>query len=316
MFTEKGRPRTFTDGAPGRPLSASAEGGRDRSGARGTIAPRLLIDREPASRAQRPPASKAVAAVLARGVPLTRPEPEPPEVPAYLRDTYHWAYLNPRNVRLLDRELVVSVVLWGNHRRLRRAAFAELRPGQKVLQPAHVYGDFCPALARHLGSRGRLEVLDVARIQVAACRRKLRGLSQTRVRHADAARIGGEFYDAVCCYFLLHELPDDYKRAVVEGLLGSVVPGGKVIFVDYHRPHWAHPLRGLMSLVFYLLEPFAKDLWSNGIASYATHAENFIWLKRTFFGGLYQITVARRRMASEAEGRKLRTASSGRRLPG
>ncbi len=50
-----------------------------------------------------------------------------------------------------------------------------------------------------------------------------------------------------------------------------------------------------MSLVFDVLEPFAKSLWTNGIASYAAYAEDFTWLKRTFFGGLYQMTVAHRR---------------------
>jgi ubiquinone/menaquinone biosynthesis C-methylase UbiE len=219
-------------------------------------------------------------------------------IPTYLREVYGWAYLNPRNVRLLDRELVVSMILWGNHRRLRKAAFAELRPGQRVLQPACVYGDFSPALARHLEPRGRLEVIDVAPIQVAGCRRKLRNFPQATAQHADAARPGGEAYDAVCCYFLLHELPEDYKHAVVDALLGSVVPGGKVIFVDYHRPHWAHPLKGITSLVFDTLEPFAKDLWRNEISYFASAPNEFIWRKQTYFGDLFQRTIARRPTAS------------------
>jgi ubiquinone/menaquinone biosynthesis C-methylase UbiE len=219
-------------------------------------------------------------------------------IPTYLREVYGWAYLNPRNVRLLDRELVVSMILWGNHRRLRKAAFAELRPGQRVLQPACVYGDFSPALARHLEPRGRLEVIDVAPIQVAGCRRKLRNFPQATAQHADAARPGGEAYDAVCCYFLLHELPEDYKHAVVDALLGSVVPGGKVIVVDYHRPHWAHPLKGITSLVFDTLEPFAKDLWRNEISYFASAPNEFIWRKQTYFGDLFQRTIARRPTAS------------------
>jgi ubiquinone/menaquinone biosynthesis C-methylase UbiE len=221
-----------------------------------------------------------------------------PALPAYLQQTYYWAYLNPRNVRLLDRELVVSVILWGNHRRLRRAAFAELRPGERVLQTGHVYGDFCPALARHLGSRGRLEVVDVAPIQVASCRRKFRGLPQARARRADAACRGEQRFDAACCYFLLHELPDDYKRAVVDSLLASVVPGGKVVFVDYHKPHWLHPLKGITSLVFDTLEPYAKGLWRHEIADFSARAGHFQWSKQTYFGGLFQKVVARRRLAS------------------
>ena len=82
-------------------------------------------------------------------------------------------------------------------------------------------------MARLLGPRGELEVIDLAPIQVASCRRKLRNFPWATVRRADAARPGGESYDAVRCYFLMHELPEDYKRAVADTLLGSVVPGGK-----------------------------------------------------------------------------------------
>lgn len=42
----------------------------------------------------------------------------PPEIPDYLQDTYYWAYINPRNVRLLDNDLVVRTILWQQHHRL------------------------------------------------------------------------------------------------------------------------------------------------------------------------------------------------------
>ena len=217
-------------------------------------------------------------------------------VPSYLREVYYWAYLDPRNVRLLDREIVVSVILWGNHRRLQRLAFEEIEPGQHVLQPASVYGDFCPNLARHIGEDGRLDVVDVAPIQAAACRLKLRGIPQAHVRRADSSKLDQGAFDAVCCYFLLHEVPDDYKRKVVDSLLRRVDVGGKVVFVDYHRPHWAHPLKLITSIVFDTLEPFAKGLWRNEIREFASDAENFSWRKKTIFGGLFQKVVAERRV--------------------
>lgn len=251
------------------------------------------VDLSEAANAQRRAARDALPA-LAEATPSVSLEPRAPEVPAYLREIYHWAYLNPRAVRFFDSELIVSLILWGNHRRLRRAAFAELRPGQSVLQSACVYGDFSPRLARHLGPDGQLEVIDVAPIQVHGCRHKLRGFPQASVRHTDAAQLRKECYDVACCYFLLHELPRDSRRAVVDALLKSVVRGGKVVFVDYHKPHWAHPLKPIMSLVFDTLEPFAKDLWYDEVAHFGGDSVEFVWRKETYFGGLYQKVVAER----------------------
>jgi hypothetical protein len=50
-----------------------------------------------------------------------------------------------------------------------------------------------------------------------------------------------------------------------------------------------------MSLIFDALEPFAKSLWRNEIADFATDKTAFDWRKETYFGGLYQKVVAERR---------------------
>lgn len=218
-----------------------------------------------------------------------------PVIPDYLSQTYAWAYLSPLSLALFDHRLVVWAILWGGSSHLRRAVFEELRPGQRVLQAACVYGDFSPALARFLGVGGRLDVVDIVPLQVANCQRKLQDFPQAVARLADAAAPGGGPYDAVCCFFLLHELPDSHKRLVVDGLLASLAPGGKAVFVDYQRPHPAHPLKGVMSLVFDILEPFAKCLWHNEIADFASFGEHFVWRKQTYFGGLYQKVVVCRR---------------------
>ncbi len=219
-----------------------------------------------------------------------------PVIPDYLQKTYYWAYLNPRNVRLLDHEWVVSTILWQQHRRLAQAALAEIEPGQHVMQTACVYGNFSCLLAEHIGPEGRLEVFDVAEVQVRNCRRKLAGYKHAVVRHQDVLYLGDETFDVVCCYFLMHEMPDDYKRGVAAALLNSVQPGGKVVFVDYHKPHWAHPLKLVTSIVFDTLEPYAKGLWRKEIAEFADNDARFVWRKETYFGGLFQKVVATRRM--------------------
>lgn len=221
-------------------------------------------------------------------------EADVPQLPDYLVDTYTWAYLKPSSLLFLDNTFVVTAILWGNLNRLIRVNCAELKPGQRVLQAASVYGRYSSDLADTVGPSGRLDVIDVAPLQVAHCRRKLAGFPQARVRVADAAKPGGGTYDAVCCFFLLHEIPDDHKSKVVDALLSAVPPGGKVIFTDYHRTKSWHPLRWPMHMVFSLLEPFAFGLIEREIRDFATDQDDFHWRKTTFFGGLYQKVVAER----------------------
>ena len=215
-------------------------------------------------------------------------------MPDYMKYVYYWAYLNPRNVRLLDRKLVVDVILWFQHQNLQKAAFAELEPGQRVLMPASVYGDFCLNLARHLGSDSDLEILDIAPIQVNRCREKVASLPWVSVNRGNASNLGDRLFDSICCYFLLHEVPLHYEYAIVQELLDHVGPRGKVVFVDYHKPHWAHPIKPITSLVFDTLGPFAKELWRHPIEKFADGDIRFSWRQQCFFGGLFQIVTAQR----------------------
>jgi ubiquinone/menaquinone biosynthesis C-methylase UbiE len=234
------------------------------------------------------------AAAIAIDQPVSENLDKAPDIPRYLRETYYWAYVNPRNVDFLDRDLVVWAILWGQHLRLQRAAFLEIQPGQKVLQPASVYGSFVPNLARHVGPEGKLDVIDINPIQVSHCRRKLQDLPQASVRLADARSPGGGLYDVICCYFLMHELPEDYKTAVMDALLESLAPGGRLVFVDFHKPHRLHPLKPVSSLVFDLLEPFAKSLWRHELEEFSARAGDFSWRKQTYFGRLFQKVVVQR----------------------
>jgi SAM-dependent methyltransferase len=215
-------------------------------------------------------------------------------LPNYLVDTYSWAYLRPRSLRLLDRHLVVNAILWGNYHGLVRAACGEFARGDRVLQAASAYGNLSSSLATRVGDEGFLDVVDIAPLQVVHCRRKLAGRDNVRVRVADAANPGKGGYDGVCCFFLLHEVPDLQKHQIVNALLASVRPGGKVVFVDYHRPVRWHPLRPVMAAVFRWLEPYAEGLLSRSITEFAARPQDYLWRKETQFGGLYQKVVVRR----------------------
>jgi len=218
-------------------------------------------------------------------------------LPAYLRDTYNWAYLTPWLADLLDRQAVVQTILWGNAQKLIDGVLAEIGPGQTIFQPAAVYGDFSRQVARKVGPGGRLDVRDIAPLQVALTSRKLADLPQAHVAWGDAAAPAETgLYDAVTCFFLLHEVPDETKESIAGAMLSLVKPGGKAVFVDYHRPTRWHPLKPLMAGIFRHLEPFAPSMWDRDIEYWAgAPAASFTWRKRTRFGGLYQTVVAERR---------------------
>ena len=69
-------------------------------------------------------------------------------VPGYLEQTYWWAYVHPRAVRLFERQWLVNLILWGNFSRLRDAALDALgaRLAGRTLQVACVYGDLTDRL--------------------------------------------------------------------------------------------------------------------------------------------------------------------------
>lgn len=226
---------------------------------------------------------------------LSRAPAEKPDIPWYMEEIYWWAYMRPASITIFDHLPVVSLILFGNYNRLKRTAAAEITPGQSVLQPACVYGDVSSVLAEKVGASGALDVIDVVPLQAENSARKLQKYPWCRVRLANAVAPGGGPYDAVNCFFLLHELPDNYKRIVTDALLASVRPGGKVIFIDYHRPRWWHPLWPLQATVFRFLEPFAKSLWRCEIPDLASDSGDYNWRKETFFGGFFQKVVAVRK---------------------
>lgn len=220
-------------------------------------------------------------------------------VPDYLVDVYDWAYVNPRHVRLLDRPAVVKTLLFGQDNRLMRRYLERIRSGSRVWQVAHVYGDLVQRAAGRVGPHGAFHLTDIAPAQLEQADAKLGGIPWARVMRADAAHFGSEGrYDLVCSFFLLHEVPEETKRAVVDNMLAHLTDDGEAVFVDYHRPAPWQPIGWLLRLVNAWLEPFAHAMWQHEIRDYASHADDYQWRKSTLFGGVYQCVIAQRKNAA------------------
>jgi ubiquinone/menaquinone biosynthesis C-methylase UbiE len=225
------------------------------------------------------------------GLPLA-----PISIPEYLQKTYWWAYLHPNAVRFFERQWLVNLILWGNFARLRDAALQEMGEvvDGRVLQVACVYGDFTEHLVRRLSPQGSLDVVDVAPIQIKNLQAKLKNTSQVRILQQNSSQLHFDdaSHDSVIVFFLLHEMPADVRRKTISEALRVTKTGGKLIFVDYHKPVAASPWRYIMVPILTTLEPFAMDMWRGEISEWlpadmpVTKVE-----KQTYFGGLYQKVV-------------------------
>ena len=215
-------------------------------------------------------------------------------VPNYLAQTYWWAYVHPHAVRLFERQWLVNLILWGNFARLRDAALDALglQLAGRTLQIACVYGDLTERLRARLAPGGSLEVVDVLRVQLDNLARKLRGDPRVGLLQADSAALDlpDASYDRALLFFLLHEQPAAVRRRTIAEALRVVKPGGRLVIVDYHRPHRLNPLYGPMALVLRLLEPYALDLWRRELAAWLPPQGGAL-RKRTLFGGLYQLVT-------------------------
>lgn len=220
----------------------------------------------------------------------------PVALPEYLQQTYWWAYLHPRGVSFFERQWLVNFILWGNYVTLRDSVFAELTGlhGGKVLQVACVYGDFTVKLAQKLGPGSRLDVVDVAPVQLENLRKKVGTQSGVILHHQDSANLAfaDQSYDCVVVFFLLHEQPGHVRARTVREALRVTRRGGKIVFVDYHQPAWLNPFRYIMLPVLGVLEPYALDMWFTDIARWLpADAKPERVEKRVYFGGLYQKVV-------------------------
>jgi len=222
-----------------------------------------------------------------------------PEIPGYLQKVYWWAYVHPNAVRLFEREWLVNLILWGNFARLRDDALAELglMTDQHVLQIACVYGNFTQRIAACLGKESRLDVVDILPIQLDNLRTKLQPDTRIHLHRQDSSALhfADASFDTTLLFFLLHEQPENVRRATLAEALRVTRPGGKIVIVDYHKPSAGNPLRYVMQGVLKTLEPFALDLWRDDISAFLPASANIAGLaKTTSFGGLYQKVVIRR----------------------
>lgn len=215
------------------------------------------------------------------------------DVPAYLKKFYWWAYLHPNAIRIFERQWLVNWILWGNYRRLRDSALAEIGNGfpGKMLQIACVYGDLSERILARLAPDGRLDLADVSLAQLRNSQNKLGERKNLRLLREDSTNLSldDDTYDVSLLFFLLHEQPAEARLKTLSEAIRLTRKDGRLIIVDYHKASRWNPLGYLMRLVYRLLEPFASDFVDNDLKQLLLQDKRVRHIeKTTCFGGLYQ----------------------------
>ena len=221
------------------------------------------------------------------------------DLPAYLDVIYGDIYNSADECTRRDNNFLSNIKTFFQYKRLVNSVVHELKMNQSVLQLGVVFGNEIDEVAMAIGAYGQYDIVDISPVQVNRITDKYWKVYQgIKIFKQDAAQLNPEsIYDAVICFMLLSQVPTATKVKIINNALQMVKPGGKVIFVDWHNPLYYHPLRYIVRMYNRLYNPFVEKLWDRDIETFASPKlrTDFIWRKSTYFGRMFQKTVAIRK---------------------
>lgn len=194
---------------------------------------------------------------------------------------------------------MVNLILWGNYNRLRSAVLEQFGRSLtgKTLQIACAYGDITPLMVDRMDANARLDVVDILPVQLGNLAAKLGPNPQVALHCMDATDLAFDDarFDQVLSFFLLHEQPADVRRKTLSEAIRVLRPGGRLIVLDYSMPRWWNPLRYFWKPILKRLEPFAGDLFDQGLMAWLPQQPDLVIEKNaSCFGGLFQLVVMKR----------------------
>lgn len=217
-------------------------------------------------------------------------------IPLYQRFFYSKLYNSRRWSKILDCNWLLNLATFGTHNTLIKACADEIETHTTVLQLGATFGNQIAEVADKVGYYGQYDIMDVNRVQLNRVEDKYETLyPQMNFIRQNVEDPIEEKYDTIICYMLLHELPIASKIKVVENALNSITENGKVVFVDYSRPTFWHPLRYVVRMFNRLYQPFAEKMWDRTIDTFTQNSIDYVWHRTCYLGGMYQKVVATKR---------------------
>ena len=219
------------------------------------------------------------------------------KIPFYSSFVYGDIYNSLEASEALDTKFSARLRTFFQYDRLVASVLRHIKMNQNVLQMGLVFGNEIDQVAQTVGAYGQYDIIDVNPLQVSRNQEKYGAVYPClHILEQDAAALKVQKqYDVVLCFLLLQELPIATKTKVINNALNAVRDGGCAIFVDYHNPLYAHPLRYIVRMYNRLRHPFAEKLWDRDIDTFAKNKIDFVWHKSTYFGRMFQKVVAVRK---------------------
>jgi ubiquinone/menaquinone biosynthesis C-methylase UbiE len=160
--------------------------------------------------------------------------------PHYYLRTFHWqtdGWLSDRSARLYDAS--VEFLFGGTADVMRRMAIppvieaVEAKARPRVLDVGCGTGRFLLQLGRAL-PRAKLYGLDLSPFYLEHASRMLRGRNDVSLvaENAESIPLASDSFDAATSIFLLHELPSDVRRRVLNEMHRVLEPGGAIVVCD------------------------------------------------------------------------------------
>jgi len=138
-------------------------------------------------------------------------------------------------------EWVVDPVLFrGQLRALRRRSveLARLQPGEQALDVGCGTGTLALAVARHVGSSGRVVGIDPSAQQIARARAKAARVHAPldfQIAVIEQLPFPDQTFDVVFSTLMMHHLPAPLKRQGLAEIARVLKPGGRLVIGDFVR---------------------------------------------------------------------------------
>lgn len=225
-------------------------------------------------------------------------------LPPYMNILFNKIYSNKTISNIFDDSRIVYLGNLGATDAIMKDLLHDITRNAHVLQIGLTFGIQIEKVYNKVAKHGKLDIFDVSDVQIARAKEKYSHYN-INIMNYNAALPWDEKYDVILCYNLLHELPLQTRKKIMDNVLSALTNGGKAVFVDCTEPEVWNPIKWPLLWFNRLYRPFAESLWNEPVKNFCSMKDDFRWHHTYYRGGMLQKVVAIRKILSNEDVLKL-----------